>query len=175
MGVTSGLPTLQAQFTTKPASAPLRCNLKGVVHGTLNQGIFMSEFICKEEMFPLLLEADPSFEPIWRRFLQEWESEENELPLTLAIDEFSKHLVSKLEAGETSRFAEVFSVIERLHFSTDSYVNNEVRGISEGILDKGCYTTLHPYDFELWLGTETKRTWLISNKGYYGREWPTDR
>ena len=135
----------------------------------------MSEVICQEDMFPLLLEADPTFEPTWQVFLQEWESEEDGLPLTLAIDDFSRHLVSKLEAGDTSRFKEVFAVIERLHFSTDSYVNNEVKGISEGILDKGWYTTLHPYDFEPWLGPETKRAWLNSNKGYYGREWPTDR
>jgi hypothetical protein len=152
-----------------------RCKLEDVLHGTISQGGLVSECIYPEEMFPLLIEADPSFKPVWRRFLQEWKSEEDQLPLTLAIDEFSRHLVSKLEAGETSRFKEVFSVIERLHFSTDSYVNNEVRGIAEGILDKGCYTTLHPYDFEPWLGTETKRSWLLSNKGYYGREWPTDR
>jgi hypothetical protein len=135
----------------------------------------MSEAICKEEMFPLLLEADPSFEPIWRGFLQEWEGEDHGLPLTLAIEQFAGYLVSKLEAGDTSRFKEVFGVIERLHLSTDSYVNNEVVGISEGILDKGMYATLHPYDFEPWLGPETKRKWLINNKGYYGREWPTDR
>jgi hypothetical protein len=129
----------------------------------------VSEVICKEEMFSLLLEADPSFEPTWRRFLHEWESKEDELPL------FVRHLVSKLESGDTLRFKEVFAVIERLHLSTDSYVNNEAVGISEGILDKGIYTTLHPYDFEPWLGPETKRKWLINNKGYYGRDWPTDR
>lgn len=135
----------------------------------------MSEVISRGEMFPLLLEADPTFEPIWRGFLQDWESEKDELPLTIAIDDFARHLVARLEAGDTSRFKEVFAVIERLHFSTDSYVNNEVKGISEGILDKGYYTTLHPYDFEPWLGPETKRSWLINNKGYYGREWPTNR
>jgi hypothetical protein len=135
----------------------------------------MSEAICREEIFPLLLEADPSFEPIWRGFLQDWEGEKDGLPLSIAIDDFSRHLVSKLEAGDTSRFKEVFAVIERLHLSSDSYVSNEVVGISEGILDKGFYTTLHPYDFEPWLEPETKRAWIINNKGYYGREWPTDR
>ena len=126
-------------------------------------------------MFPLLVEADPTFEPIWRAFLNEWEGDENELPLTIAIESFAKHLVGKLEAGDTSRFKKIFAVIERLHFSTDSYVNNEVKGISEGILDKGSYTRLHPYDFEPWLEPETRRAWLANNIGYYGRKWPTDR
>jgi hypothetical protein len=135
----------------------------------------MTNEIQKEDMFPLLLEADPSFEPNWRAFLKEWEGEESGLPLTIAIDNFARHLVEKLEAGETSRFKEIFAVIERLHFSTDSYINNEVKGISEGILDKGCYTRLHPYDFEPWLEPETQRAWLALNKGYYGRKWPTNR
>jgi hypothetical protein len=134
----------------------------------------MPEDIQPEEMFPLLLEADPSFEPIWREFLNEWEGDEGRLPLTIAIDEFAKHLIGKLEAGDTSRFKEIFAVIERLHFSTDSYLNNEVKGISEGILDTNSYTRLHPYDFEPWFEPETKRAWLVSNKEYYGREWPTD-
>ena len=131
--------------------------------------------IRKEDMFPLLLEADPSFEPIWRELLKEWDGDGEALPLTLAIDEFARHLVEKLEASETSRFGEIFDVIERMHFSTDSYVNNEVKGISEAILDTGSYTKLHPYDFEPWLGRETKRFWLLINAGYYGREWPTHR
>jgi hypothetical protein len=134
----------------------------------------MSENIQPEEMFSLLLEADPSFQPIWREFLNEWEGDGGGLPLTIAIDEFAKHLVGKLEAGDTSRFKEIFAAIERLHFSTDSYVNNEVKGISEAILDISNYTTLHPYDFEPWLEPETKSAWLVSNKEYYGREWPTD-
>jgi hypothetical protein len=50
---------------------------------------------------------------------------------------------------------------------------SEVKGISEGILDTGSYPNLHPYDFEQWLGPKTKRFCLLSNKGYYGREWPT--
>lgn len=135
----------------------------------------MLEVIRQEDMFPLLLEADPSFGPIWREFLNEWDGDEGSLPLTLAIDEFARHLVGKLEAGDTSRFSKIFGVIERMHFSTDSFVNNEVRGISEGILDKGSYIKLHPYDFEPWLGPETRRSWLLDNKGYYGREWPLDR
>jgi len=135
----------------------------------------MTNEIQKEDMFPLLLEADCSFEPIWRAFLKEWEGDESELPLTIAIDAFAEHLVEKLEAGETSRFKEIFAVIERLHFSSDSYVNNEVKGISEGILDTSSYTRLHPYDFEPWLEPETRRAWLALNTGYYGRKWPTDR
>ena len=135
----------------------------------------MPENLRQEDMFQLLLEADPSFEPYWRNFRDEWKDDENGLPLTLAIDEFARYLVEKLEAGDTSRFGQIFAVIERMHFSTDSFVNNEVKGISEGILDSGIYTKLHPYDFEPWLGPETRRAWLLNNKGYYGREWPTDR
>lgn len=135
----------------------------------------MPQPIRQGDMFPLLLEADPSFEPIWQVFLNEWGGDEEGLPLTLAIDEFARHLVGKLEAGETSRFNEIFAVIERMHFSTDSCVNNEVKGIFEGILDTGSYTKLHPYDFEPWLGPETRRSWLLNNKGYYGREWPKER
>ncbi|HEY9125541.1 MAG TPA: hypothetical protein VIM62_00355 [Acidobacteriaceae bacterium] len=134
----------------------------------------MSKEIQKEEIFPLLLEADPSFEPVWRRFLNQWEKDEGGLPLTIAIEEFAEHLVGKLEAGDTSRFKEIFAVIERLHLSTDVYVSNEVKGISEGILDTASYAKLHPYDFEPWLEPETKRAWLAMNKGYYGREWPAD-
>ncbi len=135
----------------------------------------MEEAIHWEQMFSLLLEADPSFEPIWRSFLEEWEGEKDGLPLTIAIDDFARHLVSKLEAGDTSRFKDIFAVIERLHFSVDSFVTEGVIGIAEGLLDTGSYTTLHPYDFERWLGPETKRAWLEANKGYYGREWRRDR
>jgi hypothetical protein len=135
----------------------------------------MTNDLRKEDMFPLLLEADPSFEPNWRAFLDDWEDEVNGLPLTIAIDAFARHLVEKLEAGETSHFKNIFAVIERLHFSTDSYVNNEVKGISEGILDASSFTRLHPYDFEPWLEPETRRAWLAINTDYYGRKWPADR
>ena len=84
----------------------------------------MTEVVKREDLFPLLLEADPTFEPIWRAFLNELEGDESELPRTIAIDAFARHLVGKLEAGDTSRFKEIVAVIEKLHFSTDSYVSN---------------------------------------------------
>jgi len=52
----------------------------------------MSEAICRAEIFPLWLEADPSFKPIWRGFLQDWEGERDELPLTIGINAFPRHL-----------------------------------------------------------------------------------
>lgn len=130
------------------------------------------ERINREQMFELLLDAEPDFAPVIPERTKQYMGDDFGL-----LGGFGKMLIQKLERSETTRFNQVFSVVEDLHVRGDDYVQNTITvGLLEELLSKGDdYKKLHPYDFELWLGPETKRCWLAYNKGYFGRTWPQDR
>ena len=78
--------------------------------------------ITKTEMLPLLIEACPSFLPIW----QEMEAErgQDEPLVYVQLGGFARHLVELQIQGQTAEFEDVFEVIERLHVEGDDYVQN---------------------------------------------------
>jgi hypothetical protein len=120
-----------------------------------------SSAIDREGMLDPLLAADPSFEPTWREFVAEWQSEaEGELPLYLALGDLARHLIAKLERGETADFAAVFDVVEQWHLRGDAYVREAATvGLLEDLQNTNLHRRTQPGDFEPWLRPESKRWW----------------
>jgi len=111
-------------------------------------------------MFEPMLAADPTFEPAWREFVEEW-ADEPDLPQYLALADFARHLIARLERGETAVFESVFEVVERWHLEGEHYVREAA---TVGLLESLQNTNLHegatcPDDFVRWLRPETRRWW----------------
>ncbi len=52
-------------------------------------------------MMAPLLAAGPSFETEWQAFVEEWR-DEPWIPLTIVVAEYARHLVQRLEGGDTA-------------------------------------------------------------------------
>jgi len=111
-------------------------------------------------MFELLVAADPSFRGKWEEFQKEYRTE-NELPHYLALSDLARHLIEKLETGETQRFEAIFHVVELWHLNGDPYVQEAA---TVGLIEDLQNTNLHrgktrPDDFIPWLQPETLLWW----------------
>ena len=116
--------------------------------------------IPRERMFEPLLVADPSFQPAWDRFLDEWRDEEVELLNYLALCDLAQHLIGKLAAGDTRVFHAVFDVVERWHIEGDPYVQEAATiGLLEDLQNEGLHQTTRPADFECWLRPVSRKFW----------------
>jgi hypothetical protein len=115
--------------------------------------------ITREGMFVPLLDADPSFQPLWNEFVEEWDGEE--LPQYLALSDLARHLISKLETGETDRFGAVFDVVERWQTEGEHYVAQAaVIGLLESLQNEGLHTSTRPEDFARWLRPHSASWWM---------------
>ncbi len=117
--------------------------------------------IGKDDMMGVLLESCPSFLPQWRAFQIEWE-DPNERPLYLALAEFSRHLIGRLEQGDTDHLNRAFSAIERLHVEGDDYVKEAA---TVGLLESLQNSHLHqngtdPEQFRSYLGPDSAKWWI---------------
>lgn len=118
------------------------------------------DVIDQENMFAPLLEADPSFAPIWEEFLTDWRDEPPPLPLYLALGDLARHLTAKLQAGDTEAFSGVFRVVERWHVEGDTYVRQAATiGVLEGLQNTNNHETTKPEQFISWLGPVSRRYW----------------
>src|SRR5579863_6287654 len=109
-----------------------------------------SPVIRREQMFEPLLQADPTFGPVWDAFLCEWK-DEDEQPFYLALADLARHLIGRLERGETAVFDAVFDVVERWHLQGDSYVKEAASvGLLEGLQNGKLHRRSRPSDFEPW-------------------------
>ncbi len=116
--------------------------------------------IYKEQMMPLLVEANPEFKPEWEAFVKYWGNESDELPLYLSLGDYSLHLIEKLSSGETENFSQVFEVVERLHLEGEHYVKEAATvGLLEGIQNVMLNRNMEPERFRSYLQPETLRWW----------------
>jgi hypothetical protein len=81
----------------------------------------VKDVIEREQMFDPLLLADPSFVPVWNAFTAEWK-DEAQLPQYEALSALARHLIQKLECGDTANFESTFGVVELWHVAGDQYV-----------------------------------------------------
>ena len=118
-------------------------------------------------MAPMLV-ACPSFAPAWSAFVAEWRDEpalsedggDGSLPLYLALADLARHLVQKLETGDTQAFAAVFAVVEQWIECGDPYVSEAaIVGLLEDLQNGNFRTRTQPADFEAWLGPRSRRWW----------------
>lgn len=115
--------------------------------------------LTRESMFKPLLEADPSFAPLWTAFVTEWE-DEREQPLYLALTSLARHLIGRLKARDTDNFAAVFDVVEQWHLQGDAYVREAATvGLLEDLQNPSLHDGTKPADFELWLRPESGLWW----------------
>lgn len=113
----------------------------------------------RDQMFPLLLEIEPAFQPTWDAFVADWR-EETELPLYLALSELARYLIGRLEANETETFDAVFALVERWHLEGDEYVREAAAvGLLEDLQNTNLHNRTRPAAFLRWLRPESRRWW----------------
>lgn len=119
----------------------------------------------RREMMNPMLDASPSFRPIWDEFVAEWvpsleEDGQNDLPEYLALSELANHLIKRLEAGETQEFPAVFAVVENWINNGDAYVSEAaVVGLLEDLSSEVRYKTAKPVAFVPWMGPQSRKWW----------------
>lgn len=119
----------------------------------------VSSTIERSNMFEPLLEADPSFGETWECFKEEYRPSD-ELPLYLALSDLARHLIQKLEAGDTGRFDAVFDVVERWHVDGDPYVQEAATiGLIEDLQNANLHHETRSEDFLPWLRPVTSLWW----------------
>lgn len=123
--------------------------------------------ISRDRMFAPMLEACPSFGPLWRDFVEDsrksaeeiyWKTDE--LPLYLALDELAVHLIKKIETNDTKNFDAIFDVIERWLLDGDAYVKlaTEV-GLFERIKHTSGPKSPAWNQFQSWLRPVSRQSW----------------
>ncbi|MGE6783663.1 DUF7674 family protein [Ensifer adhaerens] len=125
--------------------------------------------IDRSNMFEPLLQADRSFAETWAAFEEEWRDDDELPPLYLALAELARHLIRKLEAGDTPDFRAVFDVVERWHIQGDAYVREAATvGLLEDLQNGNHHRVTSPDDFLPWLAPETLGWWLQIRKFWAG-------
>lgn len=126
--------------------------------------------IKKEHMFEPLLEACPSFLPIYKEFLSEWQEDEDTklegLPYYLALGDLAHHLIELLKVRNTKSFSKVFEVVETWHVEGTNYVKEAATiGLLEGIQNIASHDkSINSEDFLFWLGPISKESWHKLNQ-----------
>lgn len=115
--------------------------------------------ISRDEMFELILAADPSFRPRWVHFSDEW-GEDAHAPLYLALSSLAEHIAECLRTGSTDNFGAVFSVVERWQIEGDAYVREAASiGLLESLQNLLGGSDRKEMTVERWLGPESRRRW----------------
>jgi hypothetical protein len=115
--------------------------------------------IQKDDIPRLLLDACPSFAPIWQEFVDEWK-DEPEPPLYLALAEFCRHIIAMLANNDTGRFPMIFETIERMHIAGDGYVKEAATvGLLESLQNTNLHTSTKPEQFRSYLKPISEKWW----------------
>lgn len=142
-----------------PTESVRKVSLVGLQSLGQGTGMSNSEAISGERMLPLLVEADPTFEPAWLEWVAEW-SDEPGPPYYIALGSLARHLITRLERGEMTRFPAIFDVVERWHVEGDKYVSEAATvGLLEDLQNANLYTRTQPSDFEPWLRPASRKFW----------------
>jgi len=121
--------------------------------------------IPKQQVMPLLLEACPSFRPVWEEHLHD----NGEELLYVALGDFARHLLDLFQAGKTEAFPAVAQAIERLHLEGDSNVREAATiGLLEGIQNVWGNNNVDPEFFLPFLLPESARWWKSLNNFWTG-------
>jgi hypothetical protein len=125
--------------------------------------------ITKEQVMPLLLKACPSFTKRWEEHRAFYDDESL---LYVDLGEFAHHLVELHKTDQTSEFAAVFDVIERLHLEGDDYVKEAATiGMLEGIQNVAGNLDVDPEVFAPYLESESTKQWQQLND-FWDRKMP---
>jgi len=122
--------------------------------------------ISRQDMFDVLLDVDPTFQPVWDAFADKWR-DQIELPYYLALGDLARHVVGKLESAQTSDLQQIFAVVERWLAEGDELVREAATiGLLEDLQNPKLHKTTSPDQLKQWLGplaatqwTEVERFW----------------
>jgi hypothetical protein len=116
--------------------------------------------ITKDEMMVPLLEACPSFQSTWDKFVDKWKDDPVGLPLYLALGDLASHLIEMLARGDTAGFPQIFAVVEDWHTGGDAYVKEAaVVGLLEDLQNTNLHRTTNPEQLRSFLGPKSLRWW----------------
>jgi hypothetical protein len=111
-------------------------------------------------MMQPVLRASPSFEPVWREFLAEWEGQSEGLPMYLVLSELARHIAKLCDRGVDPELREIFRIVEDWHLYGDEYVREAATiGLLEDLQNTNVVAEHIPARCVSYLGPESLRWW----------------
>ena len=114
------------------------------------------------DVMPLLLEACPSFLPVWYEIEDEYRDPQNHGGRLCYLDagHFARHVVEMHRSNHRHWLQNAFDFIERMHIEGDEYVRELATiGYLEDIENTAGHAGVDPAVFEEYLGPESQRWW----------------
>lgn len=117
--------------------------------------------IDESEVIPMLVAACPSFAPKYNSLVHDWRAEfEEDVQNDTVASAYAKHLIDRLEASDTSTFADVFGVIEKVLTHGDEPAREiVVVSIIFDLREHEGYTSKKPVDLFAFAGPTARRAW----------------
>jgi len=116
--------------------------------------------ISRDSMMQPILSVSPSFEPVWREFLGEWQGDPDGLPVYLALSDLARHIAALFDRGAESELREIFEIVEAWHLNGDPYVKEAATvGLLEDLQNTNIVGEQTPMRRLAYLGPETLRWW----------------
>lgn len=110
-------------------------------------------------MMPSIIAACPDFTAAYDAFVAEWQ-DESETPHYLALADFSRFMISRLEIGDRQQLDAAFEMIERLHVDGDEYVREAATiRILESLQNTHLHSKTNPEQFLEFLRPVSLRYW----------------
>lgn len=125
--------------------------------------------ISRLDMFDVLLEVDPTFQPVWEAFADKWR-DQTELPLYLALGDLARHVIGKLEGGQVRELQHIFAVVERWLADGDELVREATTiGLLEDLQNRNLHKTTSPDQLKQWLGLRSAAQWIEVERFWSGQ------
>ncbi|WP_207064411.1 DUF7674 family protein [Niveibacterium umoris] len=120
----------------------------------------------KSQAIEVLVEACPSFAPLWAAHLAEWGND----VLYIATGEFASHLLAIYREGDQLQLARVAVAIERLHTEGSPWVKELATiGVLEGVQNIWANSGEDPESFGALLLPASRRAWNALNNFWSGK------
>jgi hypothetical protein len=111
-------------------------------------------------MMEPILEASPSFEPVWREFVAEWDSDPEELPYYLVLTDLARHIAKLFDQDADAELYAIFRVVETWHIDGDAYVKEAATvGLLEDLQNTNVVGNQTPLRCLNYLEPESMRWW----------------
>jgi hypothetical protein len=118
----------------------------------------------RREAFESIILTVPGFQRRYQKFLADWQDQDT--PWYLAMGELAHYIVETYEQGDTTKYLDLFSSIERVLGDGDSEVQNLIWvGLLEDIQNIASRRSFSADVFRVWLGPKSLHAWNEINRG----------
>jgi hypothetical protein len=114
--------------------------------------------IPKNKIFPLLLDACPSFLTTWELLQHDRNLASDDALHDRAVDALCRHIARMLRRSQTEDFGATFPAIERLFVEGEPDVQEKVRSLIQ-TLQNQVRATANPHQVRRLLGTRSAEQW----------------